>query len=124
MFVRSDSQTFVCGRARIKPAAPFDGLTKVASMNTYKGTALLLLDGDRQVATGADLNKDASGTWRGTLTFPVEARTPELINLREGRLRINGRDGKFIRSESTSRWAANPAGQLRIRIEGNGDAPF
>jgi hypothetical protein len=92
-------------------------------MNTYKGTVLLLLDVDTQLATGADLSKDASGTWSGTLTFPAAARTPELMNLVTGTLRISERDGAFVRPD-TSDWINSPIGQFRIRIEGNGDAPF
>jgi hypothetical protein len=92
-------------------------------MNTHKGTALLLLDDGRQVATGADLSKDDAGTWSGTLTFPAEAKTPGLLNLTEGALRIGDRDGKFIRPD-TADWIGSPAAQIRIRIEGNGDAPF
>jgi hypothetical protein len=92
-------------------------------MTTYKGTALLLLDVDTQLAAGADLSKDASGTWRGTLTFPAEGRTLELMNLVTGTLRISGRDGAFVRPD-TSDWVASPAGQFQIRIDGNGDAPF
>jgi hypothetical protein len=93
-------------------------------MTTHKGPAVLLLADGRQFTAAADLSKDDSGSWRGTLTFPTEARTPELINLREGWVRINERDGAFVRSESSSAWAANPVGTFRIRIEGNGDAPF
>lgn len=93
-------------------------------MNRYTGSALLLLEDAREVATAADLTKDASGTWHGTLTFAVTATTTDLINLREGRLRIDRSEGKFVRSESTSGWAFNPTAPLRIRIEGNGDAPF
>jgi hypothetical protein len=92
-------------------------------MQTYRGTALLLLDDDRQIAAGADLRKNDAGSWAGSLTFPAEAKTPELLNLTEGTLRIAGRDGKFNRL-NTSDWIGSPAGRVRIRIEGNGDAPF
>jgi hypothetical protein len=92
-------------------------------MNTYKGAALLILDVDTQLATGADLSKNASGTWRGTLTFPAEGRTPELMNLATGTLRISGRDGDFVRTNASD-WLDSPVGQFRIRIDGNGAAPF
>jgi hypothetical protein len=92
-------------------------------MNTYKGTSLLILDVDTLLPVGADLSKDASDTWSGTLTFPAEARTPELMNLATGALRISGRDGAFVRPD-TSDWVGSPAGPFQIRIEGNGDAPF
>ncbi|MFF9624299.1 hypothetical protein [Streptomyces griseosporeus] len=45
------------------------------------------------------------------------------MNLATGTLRISGRDGDFIRPD-TSDWVRSPAGQFRIRIQGNGDAPF
>jgi hypothetical protein len=92
-------------------------------MNTYMGSALLILDVDTQLATRAALSKDASGTWRGTLTFSAEGRTPELMNLVTGTLRISNRAGDFVRP-NTSDWVGSPAGQFRIEIEGNGDAPF
>lgn len=92
-------------------------------MSTHRGTAVLLLEDGRELAIEANLNKDNNGTWSGTLAFPAEAKTPGLLNLTEGTLQIAGRDGKFIRPD-TADWIGSPAGQIRIRIEGNGDAPF
>jgi hypothetical protein len=92
-------------------------------MTTYKGAALLLIDDGRQFTGEADLSKDAAGTWRGILTFAGEAHVPVLLNITEGRVRIDGRDGAFVRPD-TSDWAASPRGPFRMRIEGNGDAPF
>lgn len=92
-------------------------------MSTYKGTAVLLLDDGRQLAAEANLRTDGAGSWSGTLVFPESAKTPDLLNLTEGTIRIAGRDGKFLRPD-TSDWVGSPAGQIRIRILGNDDAPF
>ena len=92
-------------------------------MNTYSGIARVLLADDFVAKAAADLSKDDVGTWRGTLTFQAAVRTPDLLNLTEGTLRIDGSDGKFVRPD-TSDWANSPMGLFRIRIEGNGDAPF
>lgn len=92
-------------------------------MSTHRGTAVLLLDDGRELTAEANLSKDGAGTWSGTLAFPAGAKTPGLLNLTEGVLRVGGRDGKFIRP-NTSDWLDSPAGQVRIRIDGNGDAPF
>lgn len=92
-------------------------------MSAYRGTVILLLDDNEKPAAAGDLHKDESGTWGGSLIFPVEARTPRLLNLTEGRLSIHGREGSFIRPD-TSDWVNSPTGKFRIRIEGSGDAPF
>lgn len=92
-------------------------------MTTHRGTAVLLLDNGRELAADANLSKGDTGTWSGTLVFPAGAKTPGLLNLADGTLRVGGRDGKFVRPD-TSDWIGSPAGQIRIRIEGNGDAPF
>lgn len=92
-------------------------------MTTYKGAALLLIGDGRQFTAEADLSKDSSGTWRGILAFADEEHVPVLLNVREGQVRIDGRDGAFVRPD-TSDWAATPRGPFRMRIEGNGDAPF
>ncbi|WP_282790948.1 hypothetical protein [Streptomyces sp. CC224B] len=83
---------------------------------------LLLSDDDKPAAAG-DLRKDETGTWGGSLIFPAEARTAQLLNLAEGRLSIHGREGAFIRPDASD-WINSPTGQFRIRIEGDGDAPF
>lgn len=92
-------------------------------MTTHRGAAALLLEDGRELTADAYLRKDIRGSWSGTLTFPAEAKTPELLNLTEGTLRVGGREGKFVRLD-TSDWIGPPAGQLRIRVDGNGDAPF
>ncbi|GGV45538.1 hypothetical protein GCM10010245_71260 [Streptomyces spectabilis] len=84
---------------------------------------ILLLDGDERPAAAGDLRRDEAGSWGGSLAFPVEARTPHLLNLTEGRLSIRGQEGSFVRPD-TSDWVNSPTGQFRIRIEGSGDAPF
>lgn len=92
-------------------------------MSTYRGAAVLLLEHERELAADAYLRKGLSGSWSGTLAFPAEAKTPELLNLTEGRLCIGDCEGAFIRP-NTSDWIGSPTDQFRIRIEGNGDAPF
>jgi len=92
-------------------------------MTTHRGTTVLLLDGGRELAAAANLSKDSTGSWFGTLTFPASVRTPELLNLRHGQLRVDGREGKFDRQD-TADWLDSPNGQFRIKILGNGDAPF
>lgn len=92
-------------------------------MTTHRGTAVLLLDGGRELTADANLTKDSAGTWSGSLTFPAGAKTPGLLNLADGTLRIGDRDGKFVRPDAAD-WLGSPADQIRIRIEGNGDAPF
>jgi hypothetical protein len=91
-------------------------------MNTHHGPVVLLADGLELTATAA-LAKNGSGTWGGSLTFPAAAKRPELLNLREGQLQIDHRLGAFVRPDASD-WLDSPAGQLRIRIQGNGDAPF
>lgn len=92
-------------------------------MTTYRGTAVLLLGEDDRPACSTDLTKDDRGSWSGTLIFPSAARTPQLLNLTEGRLSIHGREGAFVRPD-TADWVHSPTGQFRMRILGNGDAPF
>ena len=92
-------------------------------MTTHTSTALLLLDDGRELETTASLAKDDSGSWSGSLTFPVAARTSELLNLAERRLRVGEQEGAFVRTD-TADWLDSPAGLFRIRIDGNGDAPF
>lgn len=92
-------------------------------MSAYRGTVIVLLGEGEKPAAAGDLRKDDSGAWGGSLIFPVEARTPQLLNLAEGRLTIRGREGSFVRPD-TSDWVKSPTGQFRIRIQGSGDAPF
>jgi hypothetical protein len=92
-------------------------------MTTHRGTAVLLQKSGRELTAEANLTKDDVGSWSGTLAFPAGAKTPGLLNLRDGTLRIGSREGKFVRPD-TSDWVGSQAGPLLIRIEGNGDAPF
>ncbi|MFE2563010.1 hypothetical protein [Streptomyces mirabilis] len=92
-------------------------------MNTYKGTALLLVDDGRQFDAAADLAKDQSGGWRGTLVFHDEALVPVLLNVRDGHVLVDGRPGEFVRPD-TSDWTINNGSPFIIRILGSGDAPF
>jgi hypothetical protein len=89
-------------------------------MNQYIGTAVLLLDGGRQIACTAHLRKDGAA-WHGTFAVPPHARTPALLNLQEGSLRIHGVDGTFVK---TNAHMSLPSEEFRMQIEGTGDAPF
>ncbi|WP_267880795.1 hypothetical protein [Streptomyces sp. 142MFCol3.1] len=40
-----------------------------------------------------------------------------------GRLWIHGREGEFVRPDRSD-WVNSPTGHVRIRILGNGQAPF
>jgi hypothetical protein len=71
----------------------------------------------------ADLSKDGNGTWSGTLLFPAAAKSLGLLNATEGVLRVGDQEGRFVRP-NTSDWIGSPGDKVRIRIEGNGDAPF
>lgn len=92
-------------------------------MTTHRGTAVLLLEDGRELAAEANLSKDGAGSWSGTLAFPAAAKTPGLLNLTDGTLRVGDREGKFVRPD-TADWLNSPAGQVRIHILGNGEAPF
>ncbi|MER6492741.1 hypothetical protein [Streptomyces griseorubiginosus] len=92
-------------------------------MNTHRGTAVLLLEDGTELAAEASLSKDSAGTWSGTLAFPAAAKTPALLNVADGTLRVGEREGKFVRPD-TSDWIGSPVDKVRIRIDGNGDAPF
>jgi hypothetical protein len=92
-------------------------------MTTYKGGATLLAEDGRKFDAEADLTKDSSGSWRGTLTFRDAALFRALLNISDGHLLIGGKVGEFVRPD-TSDWAANPAGPRVMRILGSGEAPF
>lgn len=95
-------------------------------MSTYRGEASLILDSGRELTVTADLAKAAIAgriDWDGTLSVPAQSQPIELTNLEGGSLRTEHGEGKFVRTD-ISDWLDSPAGQFRIRIEGNGDAPF
>ncbi|CAM5604809.1 hypothetical protein [Streptomyces coeruleorubidus] len=92
-------------------------------MTTYKGDATLLVEDGRKFDAEADLTKDSSGSWRGTLTFRDTTLFRALLNISDGHLLIGGKTGEFIRPD-TSDWTANPAGPRVMRILGSGEAPF
>lgn len=92
-------------------------------MTTYQGTAVLLINDGRQFDTAADLTKDSSGSWRGTLTFRDESLVPVLLNVDDGHLLVDGRPGEFIRPDRSD-WTVNSGSPFIIRILGSGEAPF
>lgn len=92
-------------------------------MSTYRGTAVLLLEDGRHLEAKADLIKDGAGSWSGTLVFPAAAKSLNLLNVTEGALRVGDREGRFVRPDASD-WIGSPVDKVRIRIEGNGDAPF
>ncbi|MCX5097587.1 hypothetical protein OOK36_55115 [Streptomyces sp. NBC_00365] len=92
-------------------------------MNTYKGKAVLLVEDGRKFDAVADLTKDQSRGWRGTLTFHDVPLIPVLLNVRNGHVLIDGPAGEFVRP-NTSDWTPTSGGPLVMRILGSGDAPF
>ena len=95
-------------------------------MNNYRGDASLILDNGRAFPVAADLAKTILGgrtVWSGTLSVPDQSKPVEVMNVQQGSVRTPHGEGKFIRQD-ISDWLDSPAGQFRIRIEGNGDAPF
>lgn len=92
-------------------------------MTTYKGAATMWLADGRQFPALADLSKDSTSTWRGTLVFAGMDDFPVLVNVQEGALHVGSSYGEFVRPD-TSDWIVSPRGPFVMRIEGNGDAPF
>jgi len=92
-------------------------------MTTYQGPAVLLLDDGRQFGTEADLTKDSSGSWRGTLTFRDQALVPVLLSIEDGHVLVDGRPGEFIRPDRSD-WTINNGNPFIMRILGSGEAPF
>lgn len=92
-------------------------------MSNYRGAAVLLLDDGRQFDTTADLTKDSSGSWRGTLTFHDQTLFPVLLNADEGHLLVDDRPGEFIRPDRSD-WTINSGSPFIMRILGSGEAPF
>ncbi|MCX5522571.1 hypothetical protein OG342_06800 [Streptomyces bobili] len=95
-------------------------------MTTYRGEASLILDNGRELAVTANLTKTALAgrtDWSGTLSVPDQSKPIEMVNLQQGTLRTGHGEGMFVRPD-ISDWLDSPAGQFRIRIDGNGDAPF
>lgn len=96
-------------------------------MDDYKGPAVIALDNGRELPVTANLRQSVAGPgrtdWSGTLSVPSNSQPIELTNLAGGRLRIDGREGSFVRPD-ISDWLGSPAGRFQITIEGSGDAPF
>jgi hypothetical protein len=92
-------------------------------MSSFRGDASLILDNGRELPVTANLSKDQNDTWSGTLTVPDQSKPIEMVNLQHGTLRTEHGECPFVRPD-ISDWLDSPTGQFRIRIEGNGDAPF
>jgi hypothetical protein len=92
-------------------------------MNNYKGKAVLLAEDGRKFDADANLTKDPSDDWRGTLTFHDATLVRALLNITDGHVLVDGNPGEFVRT-NTSDWTANPAGPFTIHILGSGPAPF
>lgn len=92
-------------------------------MTTYSGAAVFLVNDGRQFDTTADLTKDSSGSWRGTLTFHDQALVPVLVNVDDGHVLVDGRPGEFLRPDRSD-WTSNGGNPFVIRILGTGEAPF
>ncbi|MFI6495026.1 hypothetical protein [Streptomyces sp. NPDC050564] len=70
-------------------------------MTAYKGEAVLWLGDGRQFVASADLSKDQTGTWSGTLTLADDEHLPVYVNVREGALHIGGSYGEFVRPDTS-----------------------
>ncbi|MGV9588310.1 hypothetical protein [Streptomyces tendae] len=92
-------------------------------MTTYQGPATLLVEDGRKFEADANLTKDQSGGWRGTLTFHDVPLIPVLLNVRDGHVLVGNQTGEFVR-QNTSDWTATAGGPLTITILGSGPAPF
>ena len=95
-------------------------------MSTYRGEASLILDTGRELTVAAELSQTAQDgltDWGGTLAVPDQSKPIEMVNLQQGTLRTEHGEGQFVRPD-ISDWLDSPVGQFRIRILGNGDAPF
>lgn len=92
-------------------------------MNDYTGTAVLLLGDGRQFDTIADLTKESSDSWRGTLTFHDQGLVPVLVNVDDGHILVDGQPGEFIRPDRSD-WTSNGGHPFVIRILGSGEPPF
>jgi hypothetical protein len=95
-------------------------------MSTYSGPAALILENGRELPVTADLAQTSFGrrtSWSGTLSVPDQSKPIEMVNLQQGVLRIDQEEGSFVRPD-ISDWLDSPTASFRIRIDGNGDAPF
>ncbi|MGW7054758.1 hypothetical protein [Streptomyces sp. NPDC054887] len=91
-------------------------------MTAYKGPAELLAESGRTFAAEADLTEDASGGWRGTLTFfAVDSRA--LWEVTHGHVVIAGRSGEIVR-RSIADWGRSTGGPFVMDVVGRGPAPF
>ena len=91
-------------------------------MKTYRGASTLITEDGTEIRAGADLKGDETA-WGGYLTIDTENSTL-VMNLWSGRIRLpSGAEGAFDRPNREA--PPNPTlPMFRIRIEGNGDAPF
>lgn len=92
-------------------------------MSTYRGASTLIADGGTEIRAGADL-KANDRSWGGYLT--IDGRNWDIVkNLWSGHVRLpDGTVGAFDRPNRSETPPASADLPFRIRIEGNGDAPF
>lgn len=92
-------------------------------MRSYRGASTLIAENDTEIRAGADLSGDER-RWGGYLTIDIE-NWDVVKNLWSGRIRLpNGVEGAFDRPNREPRPPRFDLPVFRIRIEGNGDAPF
>jgi hypothetical protein len=97
--------------------------TRVVVMSTHRGASTLVTDHGTEIRAGADL-KSTGSTWGGYLTIDTE-NWDIVKNLWSGRIRLpNGTEGAFDRPNRETTPPNFDLPMFRIRIEGNGDAPF
>jgi hypothetical protein len=90
--------------------------------NEHRGACTLIVEDGAEISAGADLKKSTIG-WGGYLTVGAE-NIAAVLNLWSGRIRLsNGNEGAFDRPNRETAPVRTDL-PFRIRIEGNGDAPF
>lgn len=92
-------------------------------MNTYGGPVVVITDDGAETTVTASLRKDHTGTWSGILTTAVQDDWNSIRNLMQARLRLpDGSEGAFIVPDLPGPFTPGTGG--RLRVGGNGDAPF
>jgi hypothetical protein len=92
-------------------------------MKSYRGASTLIAEDGVEIRAGADLSGDER-RWGGYLTIDDE-NWDVVKNLWSGHIRLpNSAVGAFDRPNRSEGPARSPSMPFRIRIEGNGEAPF